>query len=145
MEDPAATHANYSEQIPRLVLSNSEKLSQRMQLAISATKCDAFSMWNFGAYIQEIPIRIGQNASLDTASECLLYAHQRWWQPNAPWDRASQLHRYGTALQSLKGDLDSAGTGQASVETLCAALILCAYEVCAVSLLKAAAPKRRLC
>ncbi|KAI9654137.1 MAG: hypothetical protein M1831_005491 [Alyxoria varia] len=120
--------AQSTEQVPRVVLSDGEKLSQRMQLAISATKQDAFSMWNFGAYIQEIPVRIGQNASLDSASECLLYAHQRWWQPTAPWDRASQLRRYGTALQSLKIDLDNAGTGQASAETLCAALVLCAYE-----------------
>ncbi|KAI6810199.1 hypothetical protein KC332_g9890 [Hortaea werneckii] len=77
--------------------------------------------WNYGAFLEEIPQRLGMNEALDTAVAALVSAHS-----NVCCKREATpqtLVKYSLALDALKSILDSPHEASSS-ETLCAIMVL---------------------
>lgn len=82
--------------------------------------------WNYGAYFEEIPQRLGMNKALDTAVAALVSAHS-----NVCCKRKATpqtLVKYSLALEALKSSLDSVHEASSS-ETLCAIMVLLICQV----------------
>ncbi|RMY02378.1 hypothetical protein D0868_07994 [Hortaea werneckii] len=77
--------------------------------------------WNYGAFLEEIPQRLGKNKALDAAVAALVSAHS-----NVCCKRKATpqtLVRYSCALEALKSSLDCVHEASSS-ETLCAIMVL---------------------
>ncbi|RMY47573.1 hypothetical protein D0865_08581 [Hortaea werneckii] len=77
--------------------------------------------WNYGAFLEEIPQRLGKNRALDAAVAALVSAHS-----NVCCKRKATpqtLVRYSCALEALKSSLDCVHEASSS-ETLCAIMVL---------------------
>ena len=82
--------------------------------------------FNFiGEYMAYIPQRLGHNAALDAATECLLFAYKALLRRDSICEEG-QLSRYIRALRALRVELDG---GTSSGETVGAPLLICAFEV----------------
>ncbi|KAI6913234.1 hypothetical protein KC334_g1578 [Hortaea werneckii] len=77
--------------------------------------------WNYGAFLEEIPQRLGKNKALDAAVTALVSAHS-----NVCCKRKATpqtLVKYSLALEALKSNLDCVHEASSS-ETLCAIMVL---------------------
>ncbi|KAI6861415.1 hypothetical protein KC343_g4352 [Hortaea werneckii] len=77
--------------------------------------------WNYGAFLEDIPQRLGKNKALDTAVTALVSAHS-----NVCCKRKATLQtlvKYSLALDALKSSLNSPYEASSS-ETLCAIMVL---------------------
>ncbi|KAI6913145.1 hypothetical protein KC318_g1536 [Hortaea werneckii] len=77
--------------------------------------------WNYGAFLEEIPQRLGKNKALDAAVAALVSAHS-----NVCCKRKATpqtLVKYSLALEALKSSLDCVHEASSS-ETLCAIMVL---------------------
>lgn len=82
--------------------------------------------WNYGAFLEEIPQRLGKNKALDTAVAALVSAHS-----NVCCRRRATLQtlvKYSVALHALKSSLNSPHEASSS-ETLCAIMVLLICQV----------------
>jgi len=104
-----------------------ETLSLSLIETLEYTSRIGHKLQEFCPYLADVPPRIGLNAALDQAVACILAAHAALVRGGLS-DIPSESQRYVEALGSLKRNI--ADPGQSSTpETLCAALILSAYEV----------------
>lgn len=80
-----------------------------------------------GAFVSEIPRRLGQNAALDAATDALVAA----FTPYRAGSRRPTLHilsKHGKALEALRCCLGKPSTAHAP-ETLCAIQLMMIYQV----------------
>lgn len=85
--------------------------------------------WNYGAFLEDIPQRLGKNKALDTAVTALVSAHS-----NVCCKRKATLQtlvKYSLALDALKSSLNSPYEASSS-ETLCAIMVLLICQVRAI-------------
>lgn len=89
-----------------------------------------------GRFFHHLPSRIGQNAALDAALRALLHEHQTFLTYGSDMRTSDDVKDYSEALRLIRNDLTS-HRNKTSTETVCAALVLGLYEVCAASQLSA--------
>ncbi|KAJ5759272.1 hypothetical protein N7520_006428 [Penicillium odoratum] len=79
--------------------------------------------WTFGAYLEDVPRRLGENEALDRAIETLTAAHAGFCGVNRQGATAEALTKYSQALRMLRVYLDNRVHAQSS-NTLCAVMVL---------------------
>ena len=83
--------------------------------------------WTFGAYLDEVPARLGTNEALDRAADALLAALGRFSGSDVNVSPVL-LEKYALALAALRKCLDDPVKAKAS-ETLCAVMLLITCHV----------------
>ena len=89
-------------------------------------------VWNFGAFLREVPRRLGTNEALDAASDALVTAYT-WYTSSSVGYRipdTEALTKHSLALNALRNCLDDPVKAHSS-ETLCAIMLL---QICQVLL-----------
>lgn len=86
-------------------------------------------VWNFGAYLADIPRRLGTNPALDAASDALVAAHTNFCSNGHGVPDYAFLAKYSRALNVLRDELDDPDKAHSS-ETLCAIMLLMIIQVC---------------
>lgn len=110
-----------------LSFSPSEKLSLSLIESLEYTDRIGHKLQEICPYLSEVPSRIGSNDALDKAVVSILAAHAALIRGRLSVVPA-ESQRYIDALRSLQHHIADPVTSK-SPETLCAALILSAYEV----------------
>ena len=83
--------------------------------------------WNFGAYLRDIPRRLGTSKALDAASDSLVTAHAHYC-PGQFVANAEVLKKNSHALAMLRNDIDDKVQSRKS-ETLCAIMVIMITQV----------------
>lgn len=79
--------------------------------------------WSFGAFMEEVPRRLGTNEALDRSIEALTAAHAGFCSVTGSGATIEALTKYSQALRSLRVYLNDRVHAQSS-NTLCAVMIL---------------------
>jgi hypothetical protein len=109
-------------------LSRGEKLASALAASFKSPPY-GYQLHHLGRYITEIPRRLGHNAALDIAVECLLQSHTQLLQAIQSSQPSSQPSpEYMRALQTLQHVIADPVLGT-STETVCATMLMAHYEV----------------
>ena len=84
-------------------------------------------VWNFGAYLLDVPRRLGVNAALDAAADLLVCSHKYYCGGRNGSDQ-QLLSKHGRALRLLREEIDDEVRAR-STETLCAVMLLMIAQV----------------
>ena len=115
----------------RTLVSDTTRLQSALVTNISTAISIKFSLlFNFGAFLLEIPRRLGCNEALDAASKCLIAAYEPYCAGQREATYTSLLE-YNRALVTLRRCLADPSTARTS-ETICSVMLLMMAQVCLI-------------
>ncbi|KAH0489426.1 hypothetical protein TgHK011_009856 [Trichoderma gracile] len=128
---PPSSSRSSSPPVPKAPsLSRGEKLASALAASFKGPPY-GYRLHHLGRYMTEIPRRLGHNAALDIAVECLLQSHTQLLEAIELSQPSSQPSpEYMRALQTLQNVIADPVLGT-SAETVCATMLMAHYEMMA--------------